>query len=223
MQAIINTFTSQYAGIAVNCYLVKTKNGFFLVDTGISKKYAELRKDLQRAGCLPGNLKLIILTHGDFDHSGNSAALREQYHAPIALHPGDLENVKTGDMFLNKRVSPLAKIIVSILFTLTRMNDFRAFTPDVLLEDGQDLADYGWQAKVIHLPGHSKGSVGILSAEGNLFCGDQFENTKKPVINGLGDDPIQMQESARKLSQYEVKTVYPGHGKPFLFSELTQR
>ncbi len=183
---------------------------------------------MQRAGCTPGdrttsNLRLIILTHGDFDHSGNAAALRDQYGTPVAMHPGDLENVKTGDMFHNKKVAPITKAIINFLFKLTGMSDFRVFTSDLLLEDGQDLSDYGWNARAIHLPGHSKGSIGILSADGDLFCGDEFENTKKPVINSLGDDSKQMQQSAQKLAHFSVKTVYPGHGNPFLFSELTTK
>jgi hydroxyacylglutathione hydrolase len=186
------------------------------------KKAKQLEQAMQRAGCTPSNLRLTILTHGDSDHSGSAAALRDRYGAPIAMHPGDLENVQTGDMFRNKKVAPMTKAIINFFFKLTRMSDFRTFTPDLLLKDEQDLSEYGWQGKVVHLPGHSRGSVGVLSAEGDLFCGDQFENTKKPVINSLGDDPTEMQASARKLSQYAVKTVYPGHGRPFLFSELAQ-
>ncbi len=228
MQPIINTFTIRQAGVSVNCYLIEMDGGFFLIDTGLAKNSKELEQALQHAGCTPGdrtssNLRLIILTHGDFDHSGNAAALRDQYKTPVAMHPGDMENVQTGDMFRNKKVTPVTKAIINLLFKLTGMSDLQTFTPDVLLEDGQDLSQYGWDARVIHLPGHSKGSVGILSGEGDLFCGDQFENTKRPVINGLGDDPAQMQASARKLSQFTVKTVYPGHGKSFLFSELNQK
>ncbi len=51
----------------VNCYLVKTGDGFFLIDTGWATKRTELEKELESAGCKPGNLKLVILTHGDSD------------------------------------------------------------------------------------------------------------------------------------------------------------
>ena len=48
----------------VNCYLVKTSAGFLLIDTGFSGKRADLEKELASAGCKPGDLKLVILTHG---------------------------------------------------------------------------------------------------------------------------------------------------------------
>ena len=55
---------------SVNCYLITTETGFLLVDTGSSRRCAELEKELASAGCQPGDLKLIVLTHGDFDHTG---------------------------------------------------------------------------------------------------------------------------------------------------------
>ena len=62
----------------VNCYLIKTDIGYILIDTGCSNKRTELEKELERAGCKPGNLELIVLTHGDFDHTGNANYLREK-------------------------------------------------------------------------------------------------------------------------------------------------
>ena len=72
---------------SVNCYIVETDSGFVLIDTGASNRRSQLEKELESAGCKPGDLKLIILTHGDFDHTGNAAYLRRQVrrqdrHAP---------------------------------------------------------------------------------------------------------------------------------------------
>ena len=59
----------------VNCYLIETDTGYILIDTGCSNKRTELEKELERAGCKPDNLKLIVLTHGDFDHTSNACLL----------------------------------------------------------------------------------------------------------------------------------------------------
>ncbi|HWR70506.1 MAG TPA: MBL fold metallo-hydrolase, partial [Dehalococcoidia bacterium] len=56
----------------VNCYLIETDSGFVLIDTGASNRRKDIEKELESAGCKPGDLKLIILTHGDFDHMGNA-------------------------------------------------------------------------------------------------------------------------------------------------------
>ena len=47
----------------VNCYLVKNHKGFFLIDTGLPRGEKQLLEALEKAGCKPGDLKLIILTH----------------------------------------------------------------------------------------------------------------------------------------------------------------
>jgi len=218
----MKTITTQFMKIAVNCYLVQTGIGFFLVDTGMAKKQGSLDLELEQAGCLPGDLKLIILTHGDSDHSGNSAHLREKYSAKIGMHRGDLVNVLSGDMFANKKVNPVAKAIVRFLFFVTGLGTFTTFTPDIFLDDGQNLSEFGWNATILHLPGHSKGSICILTPEGDLFCGDLLENTKKPAVNSLGDDLDLLKTSAKRLNEFSIKTVYPGHGKPFLLSELSK-
>ena len=64
-------------GFNGNCYLLLTENGYVLIDTGRKSKRKKLEQELISAGCKPGNLDLIILTHGDFDHTGNCAYLRE--------------------------------------------------------------------------------------------------------------------------------------------------
>lgn len=220
MADTIRTITTQAVSIAVNCYLVQSNDAYFLVDTGLARKQSDLVQDLEAAGVRPGNLKRIFLTHGDLDHSGNSAFLRERYGASIAMHRGDLLNVQTGDMFTNKNTGLVAKTIMNLFFGITGMSKFTTFTPDLYLEDGQNLLNQGWDATILHLPGHSKGSICILSSNGNLFCGDLLENTKKPAVNTLGDELNQLKANAEKLKNLPIQMVYPGHGKPFQFKEL---
>ncbi len=59
----------------VYCYLIKTENGYILIDTGFRKKRKDLEKALERAECKLGNLKLIVLTDQDFNHTGNASYL----------------------------------------------------------------------------------------------------------------------------------------------------
>jgi glyoxylase-like metal-dependent hydrolase (beta-lactamase superfamily II) len=197
----------------VNCYLVETGSGFALIDTGSSNQRTELEKELASAGCNPGNLDLIVLTHGDFDHTGNAAYLREKFGAKIAMHKGDAGMVEHGDMFWNRSSGgALFRIIAPILMKFPKSNRFK---PDFYVEDGTDLSEYGFDARVLNLPGHSEGSIGILTADGDLFCGDLLENSGKPATNSIMDDPVACEASVEKLQGFEINTVYPGHGNPF--------
>ena len=91
------------ANSIVNCYLLKTDKGFVLIDTGISFLRGSLKKALKRAGCKPGDIKLIVITHADFDHTGNCVWLRKKYGATIAVHRDEAEAVKTGSMLLCRK------------------------------------------------------------------------------------------------------------------------
>ena len=87
-----------------NSYLVKTNKGYILIDMGYSINRKDLEKQLEDAGCAPRNIKLILITPGHFDHTGNCTFLREKYGAQIAIHKGALKMVETGDMFYSKNI-----------------------------------------------------------------------------------------------------------------------
>ncbi len=87
----------------MNCYLIDTGTGYVLIDTGSSNQRAILEKNLTSAGCKPGDLRLIALTHGDFDHTGNAAYLRKKFGSSIAMHSEDCGMVEQGDMTWNRK------------------------------------------------------------------------------------------------------------------------
>lgn len=202
----------------VNCYLLEAEDGFVLIDTGFPAKRLfldeVLKKALHKPGEAPKKLKLIILTHGDSDHAGNCKFLREKYDAKIAMHFEDSKMVENGDMSWNRKSKPDKISFTFRLMTLAfgKESIFDAFQPDIYLKDGQNLSEFGLSASVIHLPGHSKGSIGVLTSEGDLFCGDLIYNFAGfSYIDNLED----FNESINKLKKLDIHIFYPGHGKPF--------
>jgi hydroxyacylglutathione hydrolase len=200
----------------VNCYLMESDEGFVLVDTGGPKNQAVLERELANAGCLPGNLRLIVITHGDFDHIGTAAYLRTTFGAKIGMHPADAEMAEKGDMLSNRaRPNILTRIVAPLVPLIFGFGKSERFTPDLPLEEGTDLSEYGLEATVLSLPGHSKGSIGILTADGDLLCGDLIENMSGPTLSSMMDDAAAANASVEKLKSLDIKTVYPGHGQPF--------
>ncbi len=200
----------------VNCYLIKANDGYLLVDTGYANKRTELEKQLENAGCKPGNLKLIVLTHGDSDHADNASYVRERFGAQIAMHKNDLEMVERGDMSWNRKAKPdKVSFFFKVVSLLVKPGKFESFIPDFFIDEGFELSKYGFEASVIHLPGHSKGSIGILTKDGNLICGDLIYNLGKPGFPFYSDDLTDFNTSIEKLKNLTINTVYPGHGKPF--------
>jgi hydroxyacylglutathione hydrolase len=201
----------------VNCYLLINDIGLVLIDTGFSKNRVDVERELENAGCTPETLKLILLTHGDFDHSRNAAYLREKYNVKIAMHIDDEGMVEKGDLFYNRNANFLMRMMGKIMLFFLRggLKKDERFTPDLHIDDGYNLSEFGLDATVLYVPGHSKGSIGILTSTGDLFCGDLLENTKKPSKNSLIADKKAFNESIEKLKGLKISTVYPGHGEPF--------
>ena len=203
----------------VNAYLVRTDPGFYLVDSGMTNARRQIELALEHLCCRPGDLKLILLTHGDFDHTGNAAHLRNKFTAKIAMHQEDSGMLTHGDMFWNRKIKN--SLLKSIMSAFIRIREKDRCEPDIYVEDGISLTEYGWDARVFNTPGHSSGSISILTAYGDLFCGDLFTNsTGKPMLNSMMYDTEAGQTSLERLKTLAIKTVYPGHGQPFAWETL---
>jgi glyoxylase-like metal-dependent hydrolase (beta-lactamase superfamily II) len=204
---------------SVNCYLITTDLGFVLVDTGTRRQRSKLVESLRTHGCGPGSLKLILVTHGDLDHIGSAGYVRNEFRAPIAMHEGDVQMSASGNIFSGRKgANRLVRAVVPLLF---RLPEEDRFEPDVLVDEGSDLTEYGLAgAKVLLLRGHSAGSIALLLADGSLLCGDVLENRKSPKLGSIMDDVPTAEAGVKRLKTMDVGTVYPGHGKPFAFADL---
>lgn len=217
----------------VNAYLGKQNGNFILFDTGghmtMDKEFDgrrnRLKRELDNAGCTPETLKLVVLTHGDCDHAGNADYIRKTYQAKIAMHPNDRELVErpTGDLMMQsfQYSSPILNLVAKlmkkkiVLMNEKVLKNFDTVTPDILLEDESDLSAFGFDAKIRHLPGHTEGSIGIFTSDGDLIAGDIFVNMKKPgaALNAVDFDKLH--QSIQKIKSLDIRTIYPGHGEPF--------
>lgn len=222
----------------VNCYLGKQGDTFILFDTGghitMDRSFTNRRElleiELKKAGCTSDNLKLVVLTHGDNDHVANAKFIKEKYNTKIAMHSADVELVDNPNFqklmesynyksFLYKNVFKLLKGKIEKI-TKKVLEDYEDFKPDILLNDGDNLLEYGFDAKIIYVPGHTKGSIAILSSEGHLIVGDTLTNNKKPAAAPNAVDFQKLKKSIEKLCSTNSKLVYPGHGKPFEMNQL---
>jgi len=88
------------------------------------------------------------------------------------------------------------------------------FKPDVLLHDGDSLSDYGIDAQILALPGHTDGSIGVEVEHKHLIVGDALMNMFYPTVSMLYHNSREMLKSAEKISELGSRTIYFGHGKP---------
>lgn len=202
------------------CYLVRGSNGAVLIDAGQPNSEKRFMKAMERIGMAPEELKLIILTHGDFDHSGSAKALRTLTGAKVAIHEKDSDIVEKGTFNWPPGRTVWGKISRAMFSPLMRKMKLQAFTPDLVLGDADhSLEPYGIHGKVIFTPGHTPGSVSMVLDSGEAFVGCLAHNfflfTLRPRLPIYAQDIRTLKQSWKKVVDLGAGTIFPGHGNPF--------
>ncbi len=205
----------------VNSYLVVDGDGVTIIDAGLPRYWKLLQRELEQIGRSLDDVRALILTHGDTDHIGFAAQLSREKGIPAYLHPADadrarLEVKKPNSGWGPVRIGPMA----SFLWYSTREGGLRVKPVGELrpVEDGQVL-DVPGSPRVIHVPGHTPGSVAVhVPAVDALFLGDTM--TTRNVLTGVTGpkpapftlEPRQALASLDRIDKVDATWVLPGHG-----------
>lgn len=195
-----------------NAYLLLGET-LTLVDTGMAGDTGAILGAIHELGRKPADLVRIIVTHHHTDHTGSLAALKERTGAQVLAHPADAPYIS------GERPRPLPKhLFLQLLFRLMRTRSHRGETPvDATIQDGDRLALLGG-ATVIHVPGHTPGSIVLhFPAERLLITGDAIiVQGGKPRLppSFFSQDAEQAIASARRLAMLDFETLCGGHGDP---------
>jgi hydroxyacylglutathione hydrolase len=202
-------------------YLIESEAGLVLVDAGSPHCEHHVLRRMQALG--REDLRLIFITHAHLDHYGSAAGLRRLTGAPIAVHRADAEAMARGDTPLGT-VRSLGRLVQRLLPLLESVLRPEPTAADLLLDDGEELGDYGLDATVLHTPGHTPGSSCLL-VEGRLaFVGDLLSATGRPHVQRLfADDWSLIPVSLARLQALRPERVFTGHGRHPVSGEALQR
>jgi hydroxyacylglutathione hydrolase len=184
--------------LEANCYLVlcPVTHEALLVDPG-----AEPERILAVVSESGAQVRMVLHTHGHFDHIGATEAVLAGLSpsTPLAAHPADAylyepENRGMGAMF----GYPLPETSV---------------TPDMTLADGQTLEIGTLRLEVLHTPGHTPGSICLVVGDSclsgdTLFC----RGIGRTDLLGGDEEAIYESIATRLYPLPEKMKVYPGHG-----------
>lgn len=193
----------------VNCYIISEGRNAILIDTCRKEDQERVRLE-----CSDYTLRLIVLTHAHTDHAYNAAALSRQFECPVAM------SGKDSDVLYNYMAQPLhadtlqGKALYKASIKVLANEKVPDFKNKVFLEEGDTLEKYGFNAKVIALPGHTYGSIGIDLEERDLIVGDALMNFVKPSESLIWHDRDMMRASVEKIKSIGERTIWFGHGNP---------
>ena len=173
-----------------NCYIVYSEGAdrALVIDPGAEAERIEAALEDKKPAA-------VLLTHGHFDHTGALWAFAD---TPIYIHPADAAmlgdpRLSLAGNFRDRAPRPAA-------------TDF--------VQEGAKMHLAGLDVAVMHLPGHTPGSVGYLIGD-VLFSGDTlFQGSYGRTDFPGGDLRAMMQSLSRLLRSGKNWIVCPGHGEP---------
>jgi glyoxylase-like metal-dependent hydrolase (beta-lactamase superfamily II) len=180
--------------LETNCYLVycEETRACAVIDPG-----ADPEKIISAIADLELKPAIVLNTHGHVDHIGGNSDIVQKYRVPLAMHAADTGMLQVSDyielsLLLGARNSP---------------------PPDRLLAEGDEIAVGRIALRVMHIPGHTAGSVGFVAA-GVLFSGDTLfcGGVGRTDLPGGSWKDLEQSIRERILTLPEETIVLPGHG-----------
>jgi glyoxylase-like metal-dependent hydrolase (beta-lactamase superfamily II) len=184
-----------------------------MFDAGIS----EMTEALATIGARLGGIKRIVLGHADADHRGAAPGLS----APVYCHPADRAAAESDSPFRDYwHFDELAAYARPIYPKLIAMWDGGAVKIEDTVDEGDEIAGF----RVVHLPGHAPGLIGLFRDSDRLaLVSDCFytldpqtsrKNAAHVPHRAFNQDTEQARASIRKLAALEPSIAWPGHVDP---------
>jgi glyoxylase-like metal-dependent hydrolase (beta-lactamase superfamily II) len=228
------------AGGPANAYAIEDESGgFTLFDCacGTEEGLAALRAGIAERGL--ERLKRIVISHGHVDHYGNAQTLAEETGAQIFVHPHDLEKVcqehrwfrqlEQSWRYFERQLGVPDATLHAMLAGAKRNRQYaRAVDRHRVntLLGGDTLRFARFEARVLHLPGHTPGLVCLHVERHKLLFADDHVLAKispNPLLDlSMGEGATKFKAlvaycaSAKQVQALELDCVLPGHGEAFM-------
>lgn len=177
--------------LAANCYIIESEKAAVVIDPG---SYSDMVADFLNRNS--DKERLIMLTHGHFDHIGGAAGLRKETGVPILVGVKDAPSLSDG--FVN----------LSSVFGLP----LEPFCADKTVNDGEKITVGDLEFTAIEAPGHTIGGTCFL-IDDILFSGDILFESSVGRTDFPGGSSRELMASIKKLFKADGKTrVLSGHG-----------
>lgn len=190
-------------------FVVLGGDGCVLVDTGMDRGIRTLERGLNCLGVGLGRITLVVVTHAHVDHCGALAALRTVCKIPVAAQRFEAPFLERGEP---SPTVPRNGVGRAVNYLCRKMRN-QPCPVDIIVDEDLDLRPYGVDARVIRTPGHTPGSLSVVTGDGQAVVGDLFRG--KPGRRGLGLFCAAEADSRRSLERIAALSparIFPAHG-----------
>jgi len=195
-----------------NVFLLSNGKTNILIDTSTKSNQKKLFKQLNNSKIK--NIDYLILTHTHFDHATNTHAIKNEFGSRIIVHSSENDLLETGRAILPKGTNFITKNLV--LFIGNRIAHKFDFTPskaDIIIDYYYSLKDIGFNAYLLHTPGHSVGSTSLIIDNEIAIVGDAlFGIFRGSIFPPFADDTKELIKSWGKLLDTGCSIFLPSHG-----------
>jgi len=196
----------------VKAFLLKGDKNI-LVDTGMTRSHSKITAFFKKNHIDPHSISLIILTHNHTDHSGSVAHLKELTGAKLMMHKKEAVYLESGKSTPVQTRNLLFKIMMKVMKTPS----LEPVPVDLLVTREYDLEPFGVDAKVLHTPGHTIGSLSVLLKNGDAIVGDIITGKKRgkgsvSKFPFVWNDKVILVNSLHSLMKKGVRNFYNAHG-----------
>ncbi|MEV4918841.1 MBL fold metallo-hydrolase [Streptomyces tirandamycinicus] len=192
-------------------YLWRDGDELTLVDAGDVTAAPGVERAIRSLGADPAGLRRIVLTHCHRDHVGAAGELADRYGAEVLAHRLDAPVIRGTAPVPEPALLDWEVPLYEQALTVPEAPPVRV---DRELADG-DALDFGGGARVVHVPGHTDGSIAVhLPCHGVLFTGDTVAGVGRVMPGVFNTDRGRLVRSVRRLASLAPSTVCFGHGDP---------
>jgi glyoxylase-like metal-dependent hydrolase (beta-lactamase superfamily II) len=195
-----------------NVYLLTNGEKNILIDTSPKYMWNLLVYRLKKLNIK--HIDALILTHTHKDHAENSHRIKERYSSKVIVHRYEAGYLISGDNIIPRGTNLVTKSFVILMakYLVPRLR-YKPCQYDILTDKNMDLGSYGFNAYIMHTPGHTSGSVSVIVDDEIALVGDtMFGVFKDSVFPPFADDIKQMIISWGKLLETNCSLFIPGHG-----------
>lgn len=200
-------------------YALRGPDGYTLVDTGLPGSAPAILHALATLGGAPEDLRQIVLTHSHIDHMGSAAVLVAATGARVLAGAADAPVIDGTSIEQPPCFSETERVLHERIMADVAPNGAREpqrLHVDRKLSGGDTLDGLNEPALVVHVPGHTEGSVALqLPGSNVLLTGDTIATVEgRAILGPFNVGPERAVASFHRLTALEPDVLCVGHGDP---------